>query len=177
MENPIERGADSQREVIVGKISGIYGVSGWIRVHSYTRPVENIFSYSPWLIGETGSWETRELLQGRSQGKGLIARLDGLDDRDEARSLIGKDVAINREQMPELPEGEYYWCDLLGLDVINQEDMVLGKVTEIQETGANDVLIVKGERRYLIPLVIGHHVLEIDPDNRRIRVDWDPEYS
>lgn len=176
MEQPARSGTADQHHIIVGKISGIYGVSGWVKIHSYTRPAENIFSYTPWLIGHAGHWETRELLQGNLHGKGLIARLDKLDDRDIASTLIGKDIAVYREQMPNLPEGEYYWFDLFGLDVINQDGINLGKVTDIRETGANDVLVVEGKNRYLIPLVIGHHVSDIDVSKRLVKVDWDPEY-
>jgi len=176
MQNPAESGSISQHRIVVGKISGIYGVAGWVKILSYTRPAENIFLYSPWLIEQEGSWQSRILLEGKLHGKGLIARLDKLDDRDVARTLIGKQIAIYREQLPELPAGEYYWSDLFGLEVINQAGISLGKVTDIRETGANDVLVVEGDQRYLIPLVIGHHVVSIDVDNRLIKVDWDPEY-
>ena len=169
-------GADGRdRRVIVGRISGIYGVAGWVKVVSYTRPRENLFDYRDWLVGGSGGWQPRVLEGGRPQGKGLIAKLEGVDDRDAARACMGKDIAVRRAQMPDLPEGEYYWCDLLGLEVRNRDGALLGKVTELKETGANDVLVVTGEAgRQLIPMVLDRYVLEVNLDEGRMSVDWEP---
>jgi 16S rRNA processing protein RimM len=177
MAGPADSGTGQQRRIIVGKISGIYGVRGWVRVLSYTRPVENILSYTPWLLGSQGEWECRDLIEGSAHGNGLVAKLDAVDDRDSARAYIGKEIALYRGQMPELPAGQYYWCDLTGLDVVNRKGIHLGKVTELQETGANDVLVVEGKQRYLIPLVMDRYVTEINMEASRITVDWEPEYS
>lgn len=172
---PADGGA--QARITVGRISGIYGVSGWVRVVSYTRPITNILDYSPWLIGEGEQEESRELLDGRVQGKGLVARLRGLEDRDIARMYIGKPVSLYRQQMPELPEGQYYWFDLIQLEVVNIQGVHLGKVTDILETGANDVLVIEGERRHLVPLIMDRYVTVVDLAAGRMTVDWDPEYS
>ena len=161
----------------VGRISGVYGVSGWIRVVSWTRPITNIFSYSPWLIGEGEQQESRQLLDGRRQGNGLVARLQGLDDRDIARSYIGRPIAVYRQQMPALPAGQYYWCDLMQLEVVNTHDVLLGKVTDILETGANDVLVIEVAGRHLVPLIMQRYVVAVDLANGRMTVDWEPEYS
>lgn len=169
--------ADDTAQIGVGRISGIFGVSGWVRVVSWTRPIANIFSYTPWLVGEGEEQESRDLLEGRVQGKGLIARLRGLDDRDIARSYIGKRIALYRHQMPDLPAGQYYWCDLMELDVSTTHGVPLGKVTGILETGANDVLVIEGQRKHLVPLMMGRYVHEVDLVNGRMTVDWDPEYS
>lgn len=177
MTGPADSEAENPDRVVIGKISGIYAVSGMLRVYSYTRPAENIFKYSSWQIGQGNEWDPRELIKGETHGRLLVARLGGIDDREEARALIGKDIAIDRAQLPVLPEGEYYWADLIRMDVVNQDCKYLGKVTAIQETGANDVLIVEGDRRHLIPLLLDHYVKEIDMDTGKIRVDWDPEYS
>lgn len=171
---PADGGAGNRHRVIVGKVSGIYGVSGWVKLISYTRPRENLFNYPSWLLGEGEDWEPRKFIQGKSHGKGLIAKLGGLDDRDAARSCIGKDIAVYRSQMPELPEGEYYWCDLIGLEVRNTDGFVLGKVMELRETGANDVLIVSGRGRHLIPFILGRYVLDIDLAEARMTVEWEP---
>jgi 16S rRNA processing protein RimM len=110
--------------------------------------------------------------EGRPQGKGLVASLEGIEDRDIARLLVGADIYIERDQLPSLPEGEYYWTDLLGLQVINRQGQSLGEVVEILETGANDVLVVKGESRELIPWVWGTYLLDVDLEAGRITVDW-----
>jgi len=177
MPAPADGETGSGHLVIIGKISGIYGVTGQLRIYSYTRPPENILSYSRWLVGREDAWVTMELLAGEKQDSRLIARLAGVNDRDSARPLIGRQIAVYRHQMPALAQGEYYWFDLIRLDVVNQDGKYLGKVTGIRETGANDVLVVEGSRRYLIPVVFGHYILNIDLDGGQIRVDWDPEYS
>lgn len=174
MTRPANSGVGEQKQIIIGKVSGVYGVSGWIRIHSYTRPRQNIFKYTQWLIGHGSDWVCSELAEGKEQGKGLLARMVGLEDRDRARSMIGCEIAVYRSQMPDLPEGEYYWCDLLQMEVVNLRGEILGEVSEVQETGANDVLVVTGEQRHLIPLILGHHVISIEQDLARIVVDWDP---
>lgn len=158
--------------VVIGSIAGVHGVQGWIKVFSHTRPRENIFAYSPWLVETAGNWREYRLLEGRTHGKGLIARLEGLDDREAARALAGAAVAVHRSQLPPLPEGEYYWCDLIGCTVVDLAGEELGRVSEILETGANDVLVVAGRERLLLPLVMDKIVKDIDLTQRRIRVDW-----
>lgn len=159
----------------MGRIAGIYGVSGWVRIMSYTRPRENIFYYKTWYVRQDGQWVVMTLKTGRQHGKGLIASLQDIDDRESARALINAEIAIERGQLPALPEGEYYWCDLIGLSVTNQAGIPLGKVDEIYETGANDVLAIAGEKRILFPLIQGTHVLDIDLKQGMIRIDWRPE--
>ncbi|MBI4006345.1 MAG: ribosome maturation factor RimM [Gammaproteobacteria bacterium] len=164
---------DRSQRIIVGRVTGIYGVKGWVKVMSYTRPRENIFSYNPWLIKQDGDWREIALLDNKQHGKGLIAALAGLTDRDTARAVLGADIAIDQSQLQEPGPGEYYWHDLFGLQVINQENITLGTLKEIVETGANDVLVVEGEQRHLIPLIWKIYVLKVDLDLGIIRVDWE----
>jgi len=170
-----ENGSKAAGRVIIGRINGVYGTAGWVRVFSHTRPRDNIFSYSPWLVATPDGWEERALLEARVQGKGLIARLAGVTDRDAARALMDRDIAVYRRQLPALPEGEYYWCDLIGRRVVNLQGEDLGEVTDIRETGANDVLVVEDGGRHLIPLVMENVVREVDPAGDRIVVDWDAD--
>ncbi len=156
----------------MGRISGIYGVKGWIRVFSYTRPAENILNYPFWYLKHRDDETLHKVREGRTQGKGLVVSLEGIEDRDTARLLVGADIYIERDQLPSLPEGEYYWTDLLGLQVINRQGQSLGEVVEILETGAHDVLVVKGEGRELIPWVWGTYLLDVDLEAGRITVDW-----
>lgn len=164
--------------LILGQIVGLFGVKGWVKVHSHTRPKEGIFKYNPWLLARNSEWKPVTLKQGKQQGKGLIAQLDGITDRDQAAMLIGTDIAIARAQLPPLPEGEYYWWQLTGLQVVNQQGEVLGTVDRLMETGANDVLVVKdeqsGEER-LIPH-IPDVVLKVDLDAGSLTVNWDKDY-
>ncbi|MBE0509636.1 MAG: ribosome maturation factor RimM [Chromatiales bacterium] len=170
-------GATPDELIVLGRITGLYGVRGWVKVFSHTQPRENILGYPLWLIGDAGQWRSIALEDGRVHGKGVVAKLKGCDDRDAAAALMGQSIAIRREQLPPAPEGEYYWADLLGLAVSNLEGVSLGVVEQLLETGANDVLVVvQDELERLIPFVQGQFVKEIDLANRRLIVDWDPEF-
>ncbi len=177
MTGPADSGTEKKRRVIVGIIIGVYGVNGWLRISSYTRPKENILTYSPWLVGEKSNRDELVIMDSEVSAKGPIAKLEGIDDRDKATALVGKNIEVLREQMPDLESGQYYWCDLIDLNVINLEGACLGKVSSIQETGANDVMITEGERRYLIPLILDRYIKEVDLQIGRVVVDWDPEFS
>jgi 16S rRNA processing protein RimM len=160
--------------VTLGRIVGLFGVKGWVKVHSDTRPREGILRYSPWQLGLHGQWQEMRLAEGRAQGTGVIARLEGCDDRDRAQALIGAEIAVRAEQLPAPTRGEYYWAQLEGLRVVNLQGVELGTVSHLFETGSNDVLVVSGERERLIPFT-KYAVHEVDLERRRIRVDWDPE--
>jgi 16S rRNA processing protein RimM len=163
--------------IVVGRISGLYGVRGWVKVFSHTKPRENILSYSTWYLKRNGEWLATGLEDGRSQGKGVVAKLKGCDDRDAAAALMDTTVAIRREQLPQAQSDEYYWTDLQGLRVINLEGVELGTVNHLLETGANDVLVVKqGKEERLIPFVQGQFVTRIDLDAGEMTVDWDPDF-
>ncbi len=159
--------------VIVGRISGIYGVKGWVKVFSYTEPRENILNYTPWMVRRGGQWLTLALRAGRRQGQGIIARLEQYHDRDQARGLIGADIAIRRDQLADAGPGEYYWVDLIGLRVRNVRGEDLGRVDHLLETGANDVLVVRGKKEILIPYVRDDVVTGIDLEAGVMTVDWD----
>ena len=176
---------DSQEQqwVPVGKLNGLYGVKGWVKIFSNTQPKENILTYSPWYLKRNGQWQEFELLSGKSHGKGVIAQLAGCTDRDIASGLIGSEIAIKREQLAAPASGEYYWSDLIGLLVKNLEDIELGTITSMLETGANDVIVVRGEkdakgkrRERLIPFVTEEVVHEVNLEEGFMTVDWEEEF-
>ena len=168
---------DEQKRVTLGRISGLHGVSGWLKIYSYSRPKENIFSYNPWqLQNAANGWVSHRVSNWKVQGKGLLAQFEEIDNRDLSQSFIGSEIAVLREDLPNLNEDEYYWCDLIGLEVVNQAEDLLGTIVEIKETGANDVLVVKGQTKYLIPLLSGSVVKKVDREQGRMLVDWDGEY-
>lgn len=162
--------------VVLGRINGLYGVRGWVKVYSYTEPRDNILNYSPWQVYYQGQWREMRPLEGRSQGKGVVVHVEGFDDRDLAATLIGSEIAISREQMPPSRPGEYYWADLEGCRVVTTEGVELGTVSGLFETGANDVMVVKGERERLLPFVQPDVVRQVDLDQGLIEVDWDPDF-
>lgn len=161
--------------ILVGKIAGVYGIKGWLKIHSHTRPIENIAEYKIWHLHTDEGLEEKQLRDWRMHGKSLTASLKELTDRDQAKTLQGKDIFIHRSQLPELEEGEYFWQDLIGLRVLNQQQKELGIVKEIIETGSNDVLAIEGKTRILIPWVRDIYVTEINLDSGCIIVDWPEE--
>lgn len=165
--------------VTLGRVVGVFGVRGWIKVKSYTEPKANILKYSPWYLRREGSIRPVELTGGQPHGGALIAHLAGCDGREDAGAWVGADIAVPREQLPALPAGEHYWNDLIGLEVQTLDGTSLGHVDHMLETGANDVLVVtdrevKAER--LIPYVVGVVVVEVDLQRRLIRVDWPADF-
>ena len=165
-----------QQHINVGKISGVFGVKGWVKVFSFTDPRENILNYSPWLLKKDSETRSVAVIDSKLQGKAIVAQLDGINNRNQAASLIDWDVFITPEQLPKTAEGEYYWSDLIGLNVETTLGVQLGVVDSLLETGANDVLIVQGERERVIPFLQKQTIMNIDLDAARIIVDWDPEF-
>ena len=164
------------RLLTVGKIVGLHGVDGWVKLESWTEPRLRIFDYRPWQLTLAGSEIEVASAQGREQGKGIIARLPSCDNRDAAARLVGAEIQVPRSALPKPKRGEFYWVDLEGLDVVTVDGASLGKVSHLFATGANDVLVVRGERERLIPYVTGQFVKKIDLVAGRITVDWDPEF-
>jgi len=162
--------------VEMGRISGLYGVRGWVKLFSHTEPRENILRYSPWYLEIGGRWVPFELRGGRRHGKSVVAHLSGCDDRDAAARLLEHRIAVARDQLPPLAEGEYYWSDLIGLQVVTVGGVGLGAVSDLMETGANDVLVVAGERERLIPFTPGDVVQQVDLAGGVITVEWDPDF-
>jgi 16S rRNA processing protein RimM len=166
----------AQQRVILGKIGGLYGVRGWVKLWSFTDPVENLLDYQEVELGREGAWRVARLAEGRRQGQALVARFEGCADRDEAALLVGAELAVMRDRLPAPAAGEYYWADLAGLKVVTTEGVELGRVDHMMATGANDVMVVKGERERLLPFLPGRFVHEVDLAGGRIVVDWDPEF-
>jgi len=166
----------------LGRISGLFGVRGWVKVFSDTQPRENITQYAAWwLKGTGGSWKEHKVVQARPHGKTIIASLEGITTREAAATLIGQQVAVPRNLLPAAQEGEYYWADLIGCDVVLGSGESLGKVDRLFETGANDVLVVKGgldadKKEILIPWIVPDVITRIDLTTQLITVDWDPDF-
>jgi len=166
--------------IMLGRVSGLFGVKGWIKVYSDTEPRDNILNYSPWYLRRQDGWQPYEVIAGRLHGKGIVAQLADCPDRDAAAELIGSSIAIRPDQLPAAGEDEYYWSDLRGLKVITIQGVELGRVVNLMETGANDVLVVReaGEqgRERLIPFIRHQVIQEVDLENGQLTVDWDPEF-
>lgn len=171
--------------VDVGRLSGVFGVKGWIKVRSFTEPQENILSYKPWCVKSKYGVRVLEVDDFRFQTGALVVHFKGIDDRDEVAKLNLASIAIEREQLPELGEGDFYWDQLIGLRVVSRfggESRDLGVVAGLMETGANDVLVCApdeksiDDRERLIPYIPELYVLSVDADSKLLVVDWDPEF-
>ena len=166
-------------EVIVGRFGSPHGVKGVIKLYVYGQSPKQVARYKPWLMqNKQGEWQELDILRCEVKPGFLLVSLKDIDDRDKARTFTNKEIAVFANALPKLPAGEYYWEELVGLEVINHTGVAFGKVTELFATGANDVLIVKDNKglERLIPFVIGEHVIEIDEDNRLIKVEWDEDF-
>ena len=169
--------ADSM--ILLGKVSGVFGVKGWVKIHSDTEPRENILDYLPWYLEQNGQWLMMKVVAGKKHGKGLIAQFVDCHDREVAETLVGKRIAIQSEQLPPAEMGEYYWRDLLGLKVRNLEGIELGIISSMMETGANDVMVVRdkeSKQERLIPFIQEQVIKEISLDEGWMKVDWDADF-
>ena len=162
--------------LVMGRIAAPYGVKGWVRVASYTADPANLLDYTPWYFHRQGQWQAVELVAGRHHGKGLVVQLKDCNDRDAAALLTGTEIGVYRSQLPAADANDYYWSDLVGLQVITRDGRVLGRVDYLIETGANDVLVVKGEQEYMVPYIRNQVVESVDLEAGEIRVDWDPDF-
>jgi len=162
--------SDSESSVLLGHISGVHGLNGWVKVHAFTDPRTAIFTYQPWWLGEAR--KEIHLDRGQPQGKTLIAKLIGIDSVEQARQLVGEKIRVPRSSLPDSEPGQWYWSDLQGLTVENRAGVVLGQVQRMIETGAHDVMILTGDRERLVPFVPGVFVDKVDLAAGRIIVDW-----
>lgn len=186
--------SDSDK-LVLGGISGVFGVKGWVKVFSETDPLENILSYSPWYVEVNKQWKAFNLLDGKRHGKAVIAQLEGVNDRDKAEDLKRARIAIDPSQLAKTEENEFYWRDLKTCSVVNQAGYEFGLVVDILETGANDVLVIHSKElkesnskskpndksrpkpvEFLIPYIWDSVILKVDLDAALIEVDWEPDY-
>jgi len=191
-EDATDTTPDSTSEkVILGRITGVYGVKGWVKVFSHTDPMEAIVDFSPWYIRAEGRgqgsqkpapWTRVKLKAGKRHAKTVVAKLEHCNDRDQAMTFVGTEIAVELQQLEQQREEDaYYWRDLIGLRVINQQGIELGKVKTLMETGANDVLVVvfeeEGEtKERLIPWTIDNAIVAVDIEKGFIEVDWDADF-
>jgi 16S rRNA processing protein RimM len=172
--------SQASETLIVGKIGAPYGVKGWVKINSYTEESSGIFDYSPWFLGANKEYQVE---QWRTHSKSLVAKIVGIDDRDAAESIKNLDISIATDSLPELSDDEFYWRELMGMQVVTDKGYDLGKIKDIFATGANDVMLIKantndafGQKERLLPILFDQVVLNIDKVARVITVDWDPAF-
>ncbi|MGE0485751.1 MAG: ribosome maturation factor RimM [Gammaproteobacteria bacterium] len=160
--------------MVVGRVSGVFGTRGWVRIHSYTRPLENILEYSPWSLRVDGGWRTFEVTAAKHHHRGLIVALENVAERDRAAALVHADIAVARAQLGDPGPASWYWVDLIGLRVNNLTGLTLGTVRGLYETAAHDVLRVVDDDglERLIPFVRDVYVMAVDLAAGMLVVDW-----
>lgn len=158
--------------VELGRVVGAFGIKGWVRLRSYTDPPEGILRYRQWHIGGR-EWK---VVEGRAQPEGVVAALEGLQDRDAAAALRGAVVEVPRSALPKPKRGEFYWTDVLGSEVVSTTGAKLGTLDSVTSNGAQDVMVVAGEVERLIPFVVGPIVKSVDAAAKKITVEWDPKW-
>ena len=169
-------------EICLGSITGSYGIKGWLKVYSYTDPVESIVDYSPWILRKGDSEQRVVVKKGQLHGKKLIANVAGVDTRNQADELTGFEIHVAKAALPVLDEGDFYWFQLEGLDVVNRDGQCFGKVEYMMETGANDVMVVRASdesidnEERLIPYIDGGVVLKVDREAGKILIDWQADF-
>ncbi|MCZ6828169.1 MAG: ribosome maturation factor RimM [Gammaproteobacteria bacterium] len=169
------------KPLVIGRIRGVYGVKGWLKIHSYTEPMDNLLQYEKCQIKRRHGWEAVVIDAGKRHGKGLVAHIEGVDDRAQAEALKDCEIAIPLNVLPELAGEDYYWHQLEGLSVFSGDEL-LGRVDHMVDTGANDVLVVKpcegsrDQRERLIPWLREAVIRRVDIASGSIEVDWDPEF-
>ncbi|WP_437883614.1 ribosome maturation factor RimM [Pseudomonas sp. LRF_L74] len=167
--------------IVLGKITSVHGVRGEVKIYSFTDPIDNLLDYRQWTLRRDGETRQVEQVRGRLQGKVLVAKLAGLDDREEARALAGFEICVSRSLLPALDDDEFYWYQLVGLKVIDQNGQLFGVIDHLMETGANDVIAVKpcagsiDDRERLLPYTT-QCVLKVDLDAGEMHVDWDADF-
>lgn len=165
-----------ERRILLGRVVGAHGVQGWVKLESHTQPRRNIFRYLPWTLRHRGIEQVVDAVEGREQGKGLVAHWPMLETRDQAEALYGAEIWVPRDALPPARSGEYYWVDLEGLNVVGVDGFAFGRIAHLFSTGSNDVMTVIGERERLIPFLRDDVVKRVDLEAGLIEVDWDPEF-
>ena len=161
--------------MVLGRIAAPFGVKGWVRVRPFTVAAKNLLAYPDWWVGGGDNWQEYAVREAKAQGRSVLAWLQGCEDRDAAFRFRGKEIAVPRARLPEPRPNEYYWADLIGLNVVSQAGRDFGRVVRIIETGANDVLVVQGERERLIPF-IADVIGDVDLKAGVMRVNWDADF-
>ena len=162
--------------VIVGRFGRPHGIKGFATVISFTEPRDNIVHYANWYGYIDYEWQLIKRLATEITHKSILTQIEGYQDRETVARLTNVDIAIPRTQLPALPKDEYYWHELVGMSVVTEQKVDLGSVVEVMSTGSNDVLVVVGDKRRLIPYLLGSSVIDIDPNKRIITVDWDLDF-
>lgn len=157
----------------MGQVVAPFGIKGWLRLKVFTESPDSLTGYPTWWLQQGNTWRGFSVTETQIGDKGLRAKLAEVDDRTAAEALRGCEVAIDKAEMPAAEEGEFYWSELIGLEVKNVQDERLGEIATLMESGGGDLLVVSGERERLIPTRV---ITEVDTKSGCVTVDWGLDY-
>lgn len=163
--------------VVMGRVVAPYGVLGWVKVHPDTEVFDGLFDYATWWLGKEGNWRELKVESAKIHNDVLVVKLEGINDRDAALACKSQQIAIPRASLPTLDDDEFYWSDLIGLNVVNQQQVNFGQITDVFATGANDVIVAKSElgQERLIPY-IAQTIVDVNMETKTMLVDWDADF-
>ncbi len=168
---------NSEPMVIMGRVASAFGIRGWLKIQPFSEYVDSLLDYQTWYVGhEGGPWRAVEVVQCEAHDRTLAAQFPDCHDRNAAEKLKGLLIAVPRSSLPTQQEGEYYWSDLIGLAVVNEAGESFGTVAELMETGANDVLVVRGTGTDILIPFLTNVIKQVDTVGKVIRVDWTTDY-
>lgn len=159
----------------MGRIAAPFGVKGWVKLQPYSEDPGTLMDFECWRIGRNGQHRQFAVEAVQDHGNALVAKLAGVDDRDAAFALRGQEISVERANLPPPQDNEFYWSDLVGLRAVNRNGVELGKIDSLMETGAHDVLVIRGEREHLVPFVAAF-VGKVDLAGGTIEVDWGEDW-
>lgn len=167
---------DTQQRVAMGYIKGVFGIKGWVKISANTEYSDSLLDYPEWLLSKDGKTVSVTLEGGKIANNELQVKFEGINDRDSAFALRGYTIEIPRSEFAPTEEDEYYWADLVGMTVTNTEGIVLGKVKNLMETGANDVLVIEGEHGQILIPFVSQYIGQVDSQARNITAEWGLDY-
>lgn len=162
--------------IIIGRFGSSYGFKGWVKITPETQTLDSMLQYDPWYIETKQGWERIQRTGARIHGKGIIAHIEGYDSKEVTPALTGKLIAIEKSQLPELDDDEFYWSEIEGMNVVTTEQVELGQVSHLMEVGLKDVLVIQGKQKHLIPFIWDKFIKEVNRETKTITVDWDPDF-
>ena len=147
--------ASNKENMVLGKITAVYGIKGWVKIYSFTDPMENIFEYQPWRLNVGGTLKEVKVEASKKHGKGLIAKLDGVDDRNIAQTYCGYEILADSGLLPELKEGEYYWSQLQNLLVYTESNICKMLSIGYNKPAKKDVIAITEDekRKFFFPIL------------------------
>ena len=167
---------DTRQRVAMGYIKGVFGIKGWLKIAANTEYADSLLDYPEWQLSKDGKTLNVTLEAGKIVSGELQVKFEGIDDRDQAFALRGYTIEIPREEFAPTEEDEYYWADLVGMTVVNKDNIVLGKVINLMETGANDVLMINGEHGQILIPFVSNYIETVDTEGKTITADWGLDY-